>query len=275
MPEPMSAVVASDLELRHGRHVALARSSVTVPSGRSTAVIGPNGSGKSTFLDAIVGLVAPSGGDLVVLGQRPREVRRRVAYVPQSTKVNDELPITVTEAVALGRYATLGFYGRFGREERRLVVAAMERLDLASLGGRHLSELSGGQRQRVFVAQGIVQDRDLLLLDEPMTGLDLTSAAVISAVIAEEREAGRTVILTTHDLGDASAADHVILLAGRVVAAGPPAEVLTAEHLADAYGLRIARAPSEPFVDDAAHRPTAEGHVQHERHTGTNVHEDR
>lgn len=247
---PVNVVDALDVELRHDSRPALAGVTLHVPSGTVTAVIGPNGSGKSTLLDALVGLIEPFSGSLAVLGRPPREARRRIAYVPQLTRFPKEIPITVREAVGLGRYATLGRWRRFGSEDRRRIAEAMERLDIADLGGRHLSELSGGQRQRVFVAQGLAQDRDLLLLDEPVTGLDLTSSAIIAAVIAAEREAGRSVIFTTHDLGDAADADVVVLLAGRVVAAGSAADVLTPAHLGEAYGLRGA-----PLVDDAAHWP--------------------
>lgn len=266
----MNAVETDAAELRRGSRLALAAATLTLPAGRVTAVIGPNGSGKSTLLDAVVGLVEPSAGTIAVLGRPPREVRRRVAYVPQSTRVHEEVPITVREVVALGRYATLGRRRPFRAEDRRRVAESLERLDLGDVARRHLGELSGGQRQRVFVAQGLAQDRDLLLLDEPVTGLDLTSSAIIAAVIAGEREAGRTVVFTTHDLADAGTADHVVLLAGRVVAAGPPERVLTPGHLADAYGLRAAR-----FFDDAAHRPVEAAHTHGERGPATHPHGDR
>ncbi len=251
---PLNVVDAREVELRHGSRPALVGVTLAVPAGTVTAVIGPNGSGKSTLLDALVGLLEPFSGSLAVLGRPPREVRRRIAYVPQSTRFHREIPITVREAVGLGRYATLGRRRRFRVEDRRRVAEAMERLDILDLGRRHLSELSGGQRQRVFVAQGLAQERDVLLLDEPVTGLDLTSSAIIAAVIGEEKEAGRSVIFTTHDLADAAGADVVVLLAGRVVAAGPPADVLTPAHLGEAYGLRVA-----PLVDDAAHWPVDRG----------------
>ena len=161
-----------------------------------------------------------------MLGRPPVESRSRIAYVLQSTTVNEALPVTVREVVAMGRYASLGMVRRFGAADRTAVETAMDQAEVSDLATRQLAELSGGQRQRVFVAQGLAQDRDLLLLDEPLTGLDLVSMEIILGVVSRERAAGRTVIMTTHDLGDASQADHVILLAGRVVAEGPPGEVL-------------------------------------------------
>ncbi|MFP3914509.1 MAG: metal ABC transporter ATP-binding protein, partial [Actinomycetota bacterium] len=231
------AVEAAGLVLAYGDTIALAESDLSLPSRSVIALIGPNGSGKSSLVSAIAGLHRPRAGSISVLGMPPRDVRSRVALVPQSTQVNDSLPVTVREVVAMGRYAALGMLGRFQEDSRRAVDDALERLDLKDLEGRHVRELSGGQRQRVFVAQGLVQPRDLLLLDEPTTGLDVVSTDVIHRVLEDERSAGRTVALTTHDFAEARRADHVVLLANRVVAAGEPEAVFTPGNLAAAYGL--------------------------------------
>ena len=137
----------------------------------------------------------------------------------------------------------------------------MERLDIAHLSRRHLTELSGGQRQRVYVAQGIAQDHTLLLLDEPLTGLDITSAKTIDAIIHDEPQHGCSVILTTHDLEEAKAADHVILTGGRVIASGRPEEVLTQANLAEAYGLGALH-----DLDDGAPLLPTEHHDHHHDH---------
>lgn len=250
-----SSVEGRNVVLTYGDHVALESSTFSFPAAGVTALIGPNGSGKSTLLAAVAGLHPVQGGVLAVLGDEPAEIARRVAYVPQSTKVNDALPVTVAEVVAMGRYASLGLRGRFRDPDRRAVSNAIDRLGLAGLADRHIRELSGGQRQRTFVAQGLVQDRRLLLLDEPTVALDLVSVDTIHAVIAEEREAGRPVVVTTHDLSEAHGADHVVLLAGRVVAAGKPEAVLTQQNLSEAYGLA-----GDFHLDDAAHRPTGKRH---------------
>lgn len=220
-----------------GDHVALRESDFTVPHGAITAIIGPNGSGKSTLLHAIAGLLPVSSGALSVLGATPAQSQPQIAYVLQYTTVPAGTPLTVAEAVAMGRYPSLGFLRRPSSQDRARVREAMERLDITHLASRHLTELSGGQRQRVYVAQGIAQDHSLLLLDEPLTGLDITSAKTIDSIIHDEPHRGCSVILTTHDLEEARAADHVILTGGRVIASGPPAEVLTAANLGEAYGL--------------------------------------
>lgn len=264
------AVEGRDLVLAYGERIALRQSSFTVPADRVTAVIGPNGAGKSTLLGAVAGLVEPAAGQLRVLGRSPREARRRVAYVLQATRVNEAMPLTVREAVAMGRYASLGLLRRFGPADRRVVDEVLERLDIARLGHLHLRELSGGQRQRVFVAQGLVQERRLLLLDEPLTGLDLVSRQRILEVIDEEHQAGRAVVFTTHDLGEARLADHVLLLSGRVVAEGPPERALHPDRLGEAYGAQVVEiGDASLVVDDPAHLPAHSRHVHLDRGEGT------
>lgn len=232
----MPVVTTRDLRLTYGERVAIEKATIGLPSGALTAVIGPNGSGKSTLLRAISGLHPIASGELRVLGGRPNRVHRQLAHVLQSNVVNESVPITAREVVSMGCYARTGL---FGRSDRCTVDKAMGRLGVTELGDRHLSELSGGQRQRVLVAQALAQEAELLLLDEPVTGLDLTSAERIEQILAEELGRGRSVVLTTHDLDVARRADHVVLLATQVVGSGPPDEVLTDERLAVAYGGQV------------------------------------
>jgi manganese transport system ATP-binding protein len=240
-PAAAPAIQVSGAALAHGRAVALREVALAIPAAATTALIGPNGSGKSTLLHALAGLLVPSAGTITVGGRPVAEARDRVAYVLQSTAVAEHLPVTVLEVVTMGRYAHRGPVGRLAPRDKACIAEAIERLELGGLERRHLGELSGGQRQRVFVAQGLAQDADVLLLDEPVAGLDLPSRRRILDVVAEEAAAGRAVVVSTHDLGDAAAADHVVLLAGRVVAAGAPRTVLTHDHLAAAYGARLLR----------------------------------
>jgi len=259
-----AAITATDLVVSYGENVALDRSTFTIPAGLVTAVIGPNGSGKSTLLNVVAGLVEPRSGSIDVPARSARG--SRIAYVLQTTKINDTLPVTVQEVVTMGRYAGLGAYRRLGAEDRRAVRVAMDRTGISDLAAKHLTELSGGQRQRAFVAQGLAQDHDILLLDEPLTGIDMTTAQAIDAAIHEETARGCTVVLTTHDLSEAHVADYVVLLAGRVVACGRPSEVLIAEHLAAAYGPALLHVSEDRiFIDDAAHAPVDTRHVHRER----------
>ncbi|HKH06505.1 MAG TPA: metal ABC transporter ATP-binding protein [Acidimicrobiales bacterium] len=265
------AVRLRDVVARRGGTPVLRVAHLDLPGGAVSAVVGPNGSGKSTLLHVVAGLLPGVQGQVRVLGRRPAEVRRRVAYVLQATAVSSYLPVTVREVVAMGRYAVpsaertdgSGGRGRGRRARHRAVVdAAIERLELGGLTRRYLGELSGGQRQRVLVAQGLAQEGDVLLLDEPVAGLDLASAERIAAIVAEERAAGHAVVVATHDLTEAMAADHVALLAGRVVAAGAPGEVLTRGHLAEAYGDRLLRVGDDLLVVDDGEGHFGGGHCQ-------------
>lgn len=247
---PKQAVVARALRLARGTRVVFERSDVSLPAGTITALIGPNGSGKSTLLGALGGLIDPVGGTLDVLGTSPAAAQRRIAYVLQATAEGAVLPVTVREVITMARFARRGMLGRLRSEDRAAVAAAMDRMEVTDLADRHVRDLSGGQRQRVLVAQGLAQEAELLLLDEPVTGLDAPSRRRILEALAEERADGRTVVVATHDLEDARRADEVVLLAGGVVAAGAPEVVLTRDNLAAAYSGRLVNLEGRTVVDD-------------------------
>lgn len=236
-----------DLAVRYGDIDALRDTSLTAAAGTSVAIIGPNGSGKSTLLRAIAGLVEPTRGRITLPD------RRSPAFVLQSTDVEPSLPITVRDTVAAARYPSLGLLRRFTRHDHEIIDRAMERLSVADLEHRQLHDLSGGQRQRVMVAQGLAQEAPLLLLDEPVTGLDVVSRALILDVVESERSEGRIILLTTHNLDDAKRCDQVLLLAGAPVAIGRPDEVLCEEHLANAFGGRFIRVGDALILDDPHH----------------------
>ncbi|QGG93645.1 zinc ABC transporter ATP-binding protein AztA [Actinomarinicola tropica] len=256
-----TVLVARDLGVRRSDRWALRGLSFELRAGTVTAVIGPNGSGKSTLLHAIAGLLPLASGQLERRGLPGSGAE--VAYVLQGAEVREHLPISVREVVTMGRYGRRGPFRPLRAEDHAVVDAALERLEVADLAGRQVRELSGGQRQRVLVAQGLAQDAPVLLLDEPVTGLDVVSQRIILEVIGQERDAGRLVVTTTHDLGDAAHADHVLLLAGRLVASGPPEDVLVSTHLAAAYGQRlIALGDNVLMLDDAPHHAD-EGEAVH------------
>jgi ABC-type Mn2+/Zn2+ transport system ATPase subunit len=248
-----AAVEATGVVARRGPRFVLDDATFTVPAGALTAVIGPNGSGKSTLLYLLAGLLAADDGELVVLGGPAGTQKARVALVLQSTDVAERLPITVAEVVAMGRFARRGLLGRRRKGDREAVRAAMARMVVADLADRQVNELSGGQRQRVFVAQGLAQEADLVLLDEPVTGLDPVSRQRILDTIAEEVASGRTVVMTTHDLDEAAMADQVLLLADGQVVAGPPAQVLVPDVLRAAYGGRVLVVGTQTVVVDDPH----------------------
>ncbi len=240
------AITVRGLEVRYGDTTALTGVDLAVPQGSSLAVIGPNGSGKSTLLGALAGTIVPSAGEADVTGPTP-------ALVLQSTDVDRSLLITVRDTVSLGRYPSLGLFSRFRAKDRAAVDETLARLAIDNLAGRQLHDLSGGQRQRALVAQGLAQDTDVLLLDEPVTGLDVVTRALILDVIDEEVAAGRSVVVTTHNLEDAQRCDQVLLLDTSPIALGTPGEVLNESHLRRAFGGRFIRIGNELLLDDPHH----------------------
>ena len=263
----MSDVIrGQDVVIVRDGHVALASSTFRVPEAAITAVIGPNGSGKSTLLHAATGLLPLESGSIEVLGKPPVEARAEVAYVVQHMNVNPGIPMTVREVVSMGRYPSTGLLKRLSTADKAQVNDAMALLRIDDLADRQVARLSGGQRQRVFVAQALAQDHRVLFMDEPLTGLDIQSAQTIDDIMHEEPARGCSVVFTTHDLEEARAADHVILVSGYVVADGAPEDVLTPENLATAYGLGLLHPENTAglgIIDDA--------HDPHHSHEQDNV----
>ncbi|MGI9823669.1 ABC transporter ATP-binding protein [Agromyces sp. Marseille-Q5079] len=215
----------------------------TLPRGALTALIGPNGAGKSTLLHLIAAVERADEGELrldgtPLDGMRRRERARIVALAEQQAEVDGRL--TVEASVALGRTPHLGAFGIAGARDRAVIDGALAAVGAAEFAGRTLDSLSGGERQRVTLARAIAQEPTLLLADEPTNHLDLGSQFVALDLLAGLARDGLTVVAALHDLSHAAAyADHVVVLAaGRVVAAGPPAEVLTSELVHDVYGVR-------------------------------------
>ncbi|MFJ8594996.1 zinc ABC transporter ATP-binding protein AztA [Streptomyces sp. NPDC093598] len=198
-----------------------------IPALATTALVGPNGSGKSTLLGVLAGVIEATSGQLRYAEGRPP------AFVPQRGAVGDALPLTARQTVEMGRWGERGLWRRLTRHDRAVVDSALERLGVADLAARQLGELSGGQRQRVLIAQGLAQQSDLLLLDEPTTGLDPEARERITTLLTDLVADGTTVVQATHDLEAARSADACLLLSdGRLVGQGPPEQVLTPGALA-------------------------------------------
>jgi zinc/manganese transport system ATP-binding protein len=207
-----NAIELDQVCARHGATTVLHELTVSIPAQQVTAVTGQNGSGKSTLLGVLAGTHPLTSGSL------RRFHAGRASLVVQRSEVPDALPITVRQAVAMGRWAHQGAWRRLTRDDKTIVEQCMERLGVTGLAGRRLGTLSGGQRQRVLLAQGLAQQADLLLLDEPATGLDAEAKLQIAAVLAEESARGVTVVHATHVPDDAADADHRIALAhGRLL----------------------------------------------------------
>ena len=219
-----------DVRVSFGPCHVLETGDLRLDSASTVALMGPNGSGKTTLLRVLSGLQPPTSGRVESFGDA------RVGFVCQHHQPHPFMPMTVQEVLTIGRYRSRGLLKRFGRRDKEAVRAAAERLDVAHLRHRAFGELSGGQRQRVMVAMVLASDYDCLLLDEPVTGLDLPSQATILEVVEAERAAGRLVVMSTHHLQEARRCDRVVLLKGMVLADGPPDEVLTDANLTAAFG---------------------------------------
>jgi ABC-type Mn2+/Zn2+ transport system ATPase subunit len=266
------SVVFEGVSAGYDGRVALTDVSLEVRPGSLLAVIGPNGAGKSTLLKLIAGLLKPTAGRLTVLGGPPGSAAREVAYLPQAEAVDWEFPVTVGEVVMMGRYARLGFGRQPGPVDRERVAAALETVGMADAADRQIGALSGGQRRRVFLARAIAAEPELYLLDEPVTGVDVTTQEELMDVLEGEARAGKTVIATTHDLICAAQRFHqAALINGRVVAQGPAELVLDQRLLAETYGGHVLVLPGDGgrmVLDDAHHHddaPPGERHFHDER----------
>jgi ABC-type Mn2+/Zn2+ transport system ATPase subunit len=239
-------VSTSDVCVHYGSTIALAPTSFDIDRGISIALVGSNGSGKTTLLSLLAGLVEPEDGRIDVAGS--------VAMVTQHHDHHRWMPMSVDEVLRIGRYPNIGLLGRLRHEDRASIDWAAELLEVRHLRRRSFGDLSGGQQQRVLVAQAIASHPDLLLLDEPITGLDLPSQLRILDVIAQHAAGGGTVVFSTHHLAEARRADRVMLMAGCVLADGAPEDVLVPALLAEAFGGRLIRDDGTTIVvDDHGH----------------------
>ena len=224
---------------------ALDEVTVEVPRGVSVALLGPNGAGKSTLFRAAVGLVEPRSGS-IELGAS------RVAFVPQRLDVEPAFPVTATDVVRMGRYAEVGWLRRFGARDHELVADSLRALGVEELAHRRFGDLSGGQRQRVLLAQAAAQEADLMLLDEPFTGVDRPTHDALRELLRGWRDLGRTIVVATHDLESAARDyDLVLCLNRRLVAFGPPAQTCVEDVLAETFAGHVVRVGD--LVVDVAH----------------------
>lgn len=248
------AVEARELQIRYDEFVALDGVTFTVSPGEALGIVGPNGSGKSTLLKAIAGLVPVAAGSLRVFGVAPRGLPvGSVAYVPQVETVDWSFPASVWDVVAMGRFARLRFWNRFGGADRAAVERALDAVSMRSLAHRHIAELSGGQQQRVFVARALAQEPRILLLDEPTTGVDAATESALRGVVRDLARGGLPILMSTHDLESVERwFDRLMVLDRRVLAIGSPREVVEGgayasirEHVHTHGHLRLDHAPHE------------------------------
>ena len=227
----VSAVEIEDLTVKFDAVIALDGVTHTFEPGTATAVMGINGSGKTTMLECLAGLQKPTTGRITGMSDD-------LAYVCQHLPAC-WMPITAGEVLAMGRYRKRGLLGRLRGDDRAAMRDAGEQLDVNQFTERSFGDLSGGQQQRVRIAQALAGEPDVIMLDEPVTGLDIPSQERILEVVEEYSSRGAIVIITTHHLDEARHCDTVMLMANRLVAAGTPDEMLTEDRLRAAFGERL------------------------------------
>ena len=230
------ALEVEGLQVSYGQRVVLHDLNLRVNAGERMAVVGPNVAGKSTLFKAAAGLLEPDRGEIRVFGAPPRR-HACIAYLVQRSEVDWSFPVSVADVVMMGRIREVGFFHRPKPADRAFVRGCLERVGLQDLAQRQISELSGGQQQRMFIARALAQQAELMLMDEPFTGLDLTTQEGILHLLAELSRSRVTVMVATHDLNLAAQHfDRVLLLNGRAVACGRASEVLTKASLTETFG---------------------------------------
>jgi manganese/iron transport system ATP-binding protein len=235
-------------------HVALEDVSFSLEKGSLVGLVGPNGSGKSTLLKVMLGLHRPWRGSVRLFGEDPAAGRRRVGYAPQSELVDWNFPVTVEDVVAMGRIGRLpgraavpaGPWRRPDSEGRRIVGRCLQRVRLDSLAKRPIGELSGGEQRRMLIARALAREPEILLLDEPMAGLDAASQHDVLHLFEALRDEGKTLLVATHDLSCVAGCFNLaLLLSRRVVAYGPPSQVFTRDNLNATYEAHLIFLPFE------------------------------
>ena len=228
----------SKLEVRYNGHPALEDISFHLHAGERVAVVGPNGAGKSTLFKVVAGILPPGKGEVKIYGSRPG-AHVCIAYIPQRSQVDWKFPVSVGDVVMLGRSAILGPLRWPKRHDREAVRDALATVDLTALAHRQISELSGGQQQRMFIARALAQEAELMLLDEPLNGLDTPAQESLLKLLDALRDRKVTVMIATHNLDQASRFfDRILLLNQKIIGFGLPDEVLSTEKLRQAYGGR-------------------------------------
>jgi manganese/iron transport system ATP-binding protein len=229
----------ADVSVRYESGSALEGISFRLAAGERVAVVGPNGAGKSTLFKVIAGVQRPSAGEVSISGYGPGG-HICIAYVPQRNQVDWHFPVTVADVVMMGRIGQLGWLRRPRQRDWRFVRECLAVVGLADLSDRPIGQLSGGQQQRMFVARALAQEADLMLMDEPLTGLDVTAQDDIFRILDALRERGVTVMVALHDLNMAAEHfDRVMLLNRRLLGFGAAADVFQPEALTRAYGSHL------------------------------------
>lgn len=226
-----------NISIGYGEKIVLRNLSFQVPHGARVAVVGPNGAGKSTLFKALVGLLPLQSGYILIHGEPLGTHQDCVAYVPQREEVDWRFPVTVNDVVMMGRFGQMGWLSRPTLRDRLMVSNSLEQMGITILADYPIGQLSGGQQQRAFLARALAQEPHILLMDEPFTGVDVTTQEATLRLLDHLKEKQVTTVVSTHDLNlAASRFDLVLLLNHRLIAYGTPGDVFTKDNLAQAFG---------------------------------------
>lgn len=212
---------------------------LSLQPGELAGLIGPNGAGKSSLIKAVLGLV-PARGQVWLNDAPVRRQRHRIAYIPQRSQIDWDYPITVWNVVLMALNSTRGWWRRPGKAAQNLAIEALEQVDMLALRHRPIGALSGGQQQRVFLARALAQQADLLLFDEPFTGVDKATEFILLDIFGQLRQQGKTLLVCSHEWGESlNRYDRLLLLNRRLLANDAPAAVMTLENIRRAYGENL------------------------------------
>ena len=227
------------LTVRYNGHVALDDISFHLHEGERVAVVGPNGAGKSTLFKVVSGVLSPTSGEVNIFGSKPSG-HVCIAYIPQRSQVDWNFPLSVADVVMMGRSAKLGPFNWPRKRDWDFVHHALDTVELSNLTTRQIGQLSGGQQQRMFIARSLAQEAELMLMDEPLSGLDTPSQEGILSLLDRLKRENVTVMVATHDLEQAAGHfERIMLLNHRIVAFDIPKNVLHTDNLLQAYGGRL------------------------------------
>jgi len=231
------AITLKEASIGYDGRSVLSGLNLTLPQGASLALVGSNGSGKSTLLKTLAGLLPTIKGSVEILGDKPGRQPLRISYHCQFHPNSFLLPLQSIDVVRMARFPVRGLLGRFTKEDENIVRESLAYMNALELSEKPVNALSGGQKQRVFLSHTLARKADLLLLDEPTAGLDVYGAELYEKLILRLKHEGKTLLVATHSIREASQCDFVLLLASRVVAFGTPAQVMTPANLLDTFGL--------------------------------------
>jgi manganese/zinc/iron transport system ATP- binding protein len=248
---PAAPLSIHDMTVAYQRKPVLWDIDFDVPEGKLIGIVGPNGAGKSTLIKACLDLVPKASGQVRIYGKPYRQQRKQVAYVPQRESVDWDFPVSALDVVTMGRYGKIGWCLPVTKKHKRAAMEALERVGLADLAHRQISQLSGGQQQRTFLARALAQEAQLYFMDEPFAAVDAATEKAIVNILHDLKRAGKTALVVHHDLQTVREYfDWVMLLNMRTVAMGPTEEVFTAQNLQKTYGGKLT------LLDEAAQAMT-------------------